>query len=348
MNGNTAELEPFEKRIKRIFALIGLFTAFVILYLYLLANVYLEFVPGAFLSFEGYTLISTAIALLYFIYLVVFIIKGIKKNDSMNLKSLILRVIQTALLSLLVYLVYQMVLPRVIFCASFAALSILSAVILSIIADKEEKKNIIFFMIIITLLFGAFISAKVFLTNILYPGQDFEQRLVLIQSKEPTKNISKSVKYITVPELKPENEDPQTIGYFTDDSVFSNTTDRNTFISELRDSIKNDKEINEKQKLAFDEAADFLEKQFSSYDDDFFKDHCLLLKTGYFWDPIVDSSIRNIVREWARNRLYIYYDTTYDPQARDYIEGYCFYLISLPKDKRAILDTSDERFIPIN
>ena len=87
---NIEQLEPFEKRIVRIFALIASFVTFLIAYFILISTAYLEFVPTVFPSHVPLQLITSAVAILYLVYFIVFIIKAIKKNDQTDVPDSLL------------------------------------------------------------------------------------------------------------------------------------------------------------------------------------------------------------------------------------------------------------------
>ena len=346
MNSGAENLEPFEKRIYKIFSLIAGFILFILSYFFLLSSVYLEFVPGMTISHEPKTLICTGIAALYMVYLIIFIIKGIKKNDSIDRKSLFFKDIQLIILNLFVYIIYYYEIPNKILSAVLAVLSVVSAVILTVYTNKDDKKNTVFFMIIITLLFGAFISAKILFTDILVSPWDFQTKIIVVQSKEPTKNLSRNIPYIVVPELVNEDNFIENYDFLDYDKIIENTSELENYCKELRESLNTDSRVNGNNKPALEETVDFIEKNLSAYDDEYFKDKCLYIKTAYFWAQIKDSDISHIVREWARNRLYFYSQTYYDETDHSISnDGYIYYLISLPKDKRKLLNTSDERFI---
>ena len=342
---NIEQLEPFEKRIVRIFALIASFVTFLIAYFILISTAYLEFVPTVFPSHVPLQLITSAVAILYLVYFIVFIIKAIKKNDQTDLKNMIIMDIQTILMILAEKYIKSMFVPEKTIFIILAAVCFVSAVIFSIVSNKDGRKGVIFYFVITYIAFAAFGTGKILFTQVIYPGDDFNTKVFVLQTQERTDETDRNISVVNIPHLTSSVENGfETYNAFSDDCIVYTKKEKDEYIENIYSIINADNNVKPSQKAAYIEAADNLNEELSKYDDSFFKDKFLVILESYFFFELSNAKIKAIVNESTRDTLYFYSDIESSDKYSEN-EGYLFFFISIPNKYKSFIQADTVRHI---
>ena len=333
---------PFETVIKRDFLSIGAILLITVVFINIIRTLWYEFITLGSHDLDllpMITFIMIAGCSGFYLYYIIRAIKEVvRKKENINIKNSLITG-GFALISQVIILLtnISMIPNRILFIAFLAALTVI-LIVMFIKLDRKDRSVTRVFLSIIFLVTVYLVAMKVVLIRVYQKDADYHAECYCIQAKS-VDNFNKSTHAMQSDLMGNTNENEM---YYSSsacpaDAVFESKEEIDSYFEKSRETIRSNGEDNPVVMQINEEIQSFLEPALSKFDNEFFKDNVLIIKSYSYYENIDNVEFNSLFTRPSSHSVNFYtrIHSTDDPARTGYIsydnDGICFMLISLPK-----------------